>query len=517
MDMASMLDASVMGRAEKPAIRYDGRSISYRELQTLSRKAAQVLHDAGVKAGDRIAVMTFNVPGFIIAAFGAWRLGAVIVPVNHKLQAPEVDYILRHSQVSVFIFDGALSGVATACDYECRRYTTAAGTSGIASFDEAVESADEGRFARVPGTTIAEVLYTSGTTGKPKGCLHTHSNLLGQALSVVSVSSITENERTLIAMPIWHSSPLNNWTLGTLLMGGTVVLLREYTPRAFLEIIQAERTTSTFCAPIALIAPAFSVPEFQNYDLSSMTRWIYGGGPIGVEMAGKLAAAYKSDKFIQVYGMTETGPLGTILHAYDAARKAGSIGRNAVPGLSMKVLLPDGEPAGPGEIGEIHFLSHAMMVGYLDDDEATRAAFTEDGWYKSGDLALVDEDGYLFIIDRLKDMIVTGGENVYSKEVEDALSSHPDIADVAVVGKPHPEWGETVSALIVPRDPGKTTEGELISYLQSRLAKYKIPRIFRFVNELPRTPSGKLQKHKIRESFNTATVSGETDARRDSR
>lgn len=499
MDMASMLDASAMGRTQKAAIRYEGRSISYAELQQLSLKAAQVLRDNGVVSGDRIALMTYNVPGFLIAAFGAWRLGAVVVPVNHKLQAIEVDYILDHADVSVFIFDGALAEIAGACVHQCRRYTTEIAAEGVASFDEAVAAAQAGSFERVGASAMAEILYTSGTTGKPKGCLHTHRNLLGQALSVVSVTSITEDKRMLVAMPIWHSSPLNNWTLGTLLMGGTVVLLREYTPKQFLETIQKEKTTTTFCAPIALIAPTAVVDNFAAYDLSSMTRWIYGGGPIGREMATKLAAAYKSDTFLQVYGMTETGPLGSILQAGDALTKAGSIGRGPTPGLSMKVLRADGEPAGAGEVGEIHFLSHTMMAGYLNDEEATRAAFTEDGWYKSGDLVLVDEDGYLFIVDRLKDMIVTGGENVYSKEVEDALSSHPDVADVAVVGRPHPEWGETICALIVPAGNAQLSEEELVSYLRPRLARYKIPRIFQFAPDLPRTPSGKIQKHIIRQ------------------
>lgn len=501
MDMGAILDATAFGRADKPALRYNGETTTYSDLQAQSRQAAQVLKEAGVGAGDTVALMTYNTPGFLVAAFGAWRLGAVVTPINHKLQAVEIDYILGHADVSAFVFDGSFSATVAACEHGCRRFTTAVAADGIPSFDEAVQQAVPGAFDPVEDTAIAEILYTSGTTGRPKGCLHSHRNLIAQALSVAASSSFTERERMLVAMPIWHSSPLNNWVLGTLMMGGTLVLMREYAPRPFLELIEAEKTTSTFCAPIALIAPTQTVDNLSDYDLSSMTRWFYGGGPIGAETAAMLTAAYGSDVFIQVYGMTEAGPLGTFIHDYDGRRKPGSIGRSTTPGVAMRVVKTDGTPARPGEIGEIHFKSQSMMIGYHNDEPATRAAFTEDGWYKTGDIARIDEDGFHYIVDRLKDMIVTGGENVYSKEVEDALSSHPEVLDVAVVGKPHPDWGETVAALIVPAGGKEISAESLAAHLGSRLARYKIPRIYQFVPDLPRTPSGKIQKHILREEI----------------
>lgn len=441
MDMASVLDASVVGRPNKAALRYDGIGITYKEFQRLSYQSANLLRSKGIGFGDTIGLMCFNTPGFLLAAFGAWRLGAIIVPINHKMQAPEVDYILEHANIKALVFDGGLADVVDQTKHVCLRMTTAIKSANHPSFDEAVEAApaDE-RFDRVSPDAIAEVLYTSGTTGKPKGCLHSHRNLLATCLTVIAMTAMTEQDRMLISMPIWHSSPLNNWTLGTILLGGTVVLLREYSPRGFLEIIQRERTTATFCAPIALLAPLSAVEDFDRYDLSSMTRWIYGGGPIGADMAKQLIEKYGSQNFLQVYGMTEAGPLGTTLQAYDALRKAGSIGCNAGPGLEIKVVRLDGSLAEAGEIGEIHMRSHAMMKGYLNDPDATARAFTDDGWYKSGDLAQIDHEGYMYIVDRMKDMIVTGGENVYSKEVEDVLSPHPAIEDVAVIGIPHPHW-----------------------------------------------------------------------------
>lgn len=304
------------------------------------------------------------------------------------------------------------------------------------------------------------------------------------------------DDRVLVAMPIWHSSPLNNWFMAAQYLGATTVLLREYHPQHFLEAVQEERCTVYFGAPISFLAP-LSFPTFDDYDLSSMRAWIYGGGPIDAENAELLMRKYRSDNFYQVYGMTEAGPSGTTLFPAEQVEKAGSIGRTALPGADIKVMKDDFEPAGPGEVGEIWLKAESMMIGYHDDPEATKQAFT-DGWYRTGDVARVDEDGYLYIVDRIKDMIVTGGENVYSKEVEDVLAAHPGVAGAAVVGKPHPQWGETVVAMIV-RSPDSTVSGdELTTFLRERIAQYKIPREYKFVEELPYTPTGKVKKYVLR-------------------
>jgi feruloyl-CoA synthase len=284
-------------------------------------------------------------------------------------------------------------------------------------------------------------------------------------------------------------------------VGGTVVLLREYAPQAFLQTLQDERISFTFGAPIAFLAPLSVVADVAAYDFSAMRLWTYGGGPLGADMARKLAQAYRSDRFMQVYGMTESGPLGSVLYPEEAIAKAGSIGRCAVPGVLLEVRHPDGRRCLPGETGEIHMRSMAMMQGYLDDAEATAAAFDAQGWYRSGDLARLDADGYLYIVDRLKDMIVTGGENVYSKEVEDVLSTHPDVQDVAVVGRPHPEWGETVTAVLVLKPGHHWDEQGMQEFLAPRLARYKIPRRYELRDSLPRTATGKLLKHVLREAL----------------
>lgn len=501
MHLVSMFDESVVRFPHKSALVCGERRLSYTALQQHSLRAAAVLQDHGVVAGDRVAAMCLNTPGFVIAALAALRLGAVFVPVNHKLQAPEVDSILRHCRARICIADAALAPVARRVPAPVVWMSTEGAVEGWAAFDDLVAAATVRALpAPCDHEAVAQILYTSGTTGEPKGCLHTHRGVFTTAMVAALAFGVTRNERTLIAMPIWHAAPLNNFTFSTLLMGGTLVLLREYSPRGMLETVQREQTTLLFAAPVALLAPV-DLPGFEDFDLRSMRLWVYGGGPLGKDMALRLMQAYGSDQFMQVYGMTEAGPLGTALFPEDAVRKAGSIGRSSLAGVRVRVVDPDGRETQPGGIGEVVLQSESNMQGYLDAPQATAAVYDAAGWYHSGDLARVDEDGYFYVVDRIKDMIVTGGENVYSKEVEDALSPHPDIADVAVIGRPHPQWGETVVAVIVARPAATVTDEALQAFLSDRLARYKIPREFHRADALPRTPSGKLQKHLLRKNL----------------
>lgn len=479
----------------------DGESLTYEDLVDLSRRAATAFAAAGVGEGDRVAIMCYNTTGFVIAMLGAWRLGATIVPINHKLAPPEVAHIIGHSGSSLVVIDGSLHACVEGIDIAT--ITTDTPVPGTPHLEESIAAAEPLAFsdqAHLDDNSVAEILYTSGTTGLPKGCVHTHRTVTLTAMTAVIGLSMTRDERLLMSVPIWHASPLNNWLLGTLYVGGTVVLEREYHPVAFLKTAAAQRITLCFGPPVIYTTALNSVPDFADYDLSSARAWLYGGGPIGPEVAQRLAAGYRSDNFFQVYGMTETGPVGSVLYPDEQVSKAGSIGRVGLPGVDVRVVTANGEQAYANQVGEIWIRSATTMIGYLDDPEATRAAIDTDGWYHTGDLARVDDDGYLFIVDRTKDMIITGGENVYSKEVEDALTAHPAIADAAVVGRPHPEWGQTVIAHIVRIDGRDEVPDDLKDFLGDRLARYKIPREFHVAQSLPRTPTGKIQKHLINRS-----------------
>ena len=246
--------------------------------------------------------------------------------------------------------------------------------------------------------------------------------------------------------------------------------------------------------------PLQMISNFQDFNLSSMKAWVYGGGPIDPETVKKLKQTYQSDRFFQVYGMTESGPTGTVLIPEDHENHAGSIGKKALPGAQIKIMKNDVTEAAPGETGEIWLKAGSMMKEYLNNPEATRSAFYK-GWYRTGDVARIDEDGFLFIVDRIKDMIVTGGENVYSKEVEDRIMEHPDVVETAVIGTPHPDWGETVHAMVVTAKDKELTEDDLTNFLSNRLAKFKIPKKINFIDQLPHTPTGKVMKFKLREDF----------------
>ena len=500
MHLSELIDMNASKNPDKDYLRIAGKGYSYRTIKELSDKAAGLFQDQGIKKGDKVAIMSQNTLGFIPAFFGTQKAGATAVPINHKLMPPEVDYILEHSESKIFLFDGSLAEIAGKLSTKVKMICMDSPAEGFEQFEPLLDTAPPFSPVETSDEDIAEILYTSGTTGKPKGCLHTHRTVIMAGITMVIAIKFTENDRILMAMPLWHSSPFNNWFIGITYVGGTTVMIREYHPLHFLQAIQDEKCTAFFGAPIAFIMPVQMIPNFDEFDLSSMRVWMYGGGPIPADTALTLMKKYKSEDFYQCYGMTEAGPTGTVLFPKDQVRKAGSIGRGGLPGCDVKVMKSDTEETKPGEIGEIWLKADSMMKGYYKNSEATAEVFKE-GWYKSGDMARVDEEGYMFIADRSKDMIVTGGENVYSKEVEDAIGTHPDIVEVAVIAIPHPEWGETVGAVLVPAKDKELTGDMLNSFLSDKLAKFKIPKVYKFVDELPHTPSGKVMKYKLREEY----------------
>ncbi|XXF79642.1 AMP-binding protein [Myxococcaceae bacterium GXIMD 01537] len=490
--------------AAREALVSPGRRVSFADLDAAVTRLAGHLRAQGLGPGDKVALQGKNSVSWVVGFLATLRIGGVAVPVNHKLAPPETAYILEHSESRALLADPELAAAVPA---ECRARCRVLALEG----DDAVDGVP---LFPAPGTAsvplpasatiapgdLAELLYTSGTTGRPKGCMHSHANVLFAGIASSLAYGLDATDRVLLAMPVWHSFPLNNLLLGSLYVGATVVLLPEYHPRTMLETLQKERCTLFFGAPIAYLMPLNMVPDFERYDLSSMRTWIYGGGPIDAGTSRLLAQRYKSERFFQVFGMTETGPTGTALRPEEQVSKAGSIGRYAISGCDLKVMRDAKTEAGHGETGEIWMRCQSMMLGYYRDPAATAAAF-QDGWYRTGDVARIDEDGYLFIVDRLKDMIITGGENVYSKEVEDALASHPSVGEVAVIGVPHPDWGETVTAIVVPKKGVAFDAASLQAHCAERLAKYKVPRLYHAAETLPRTPTGKVLKVELRKTY----------------
>lgn len=497
MDLRTLLISTANKFPKKEALVTGNGRWTYAALLEKSQRAAAVFRKLGVAKGDRVAVMSFNTEGFVFAAFGAWFAGASLVPINHKLQAPEVKYLVKHADVKIGIVAAELAAIARNGAPETQWLSTEDAVDNMAFFDALVNETAPWEGVDVHEDDEAQVLYTSGTTSQPKGCIHTHRGITTTSLLVSIAIPLVREDRTLIAMPIWHSSPLNNWFLSMMFLGGTAVLLREYHPQQFLQTIQDEKITTFFGAPIAYLAPLQLVKDLHSYDLRSMRAWIYGGGPIGADTARKLMQVYQSDRFYQVYGMSEMGPIGTVLYPDEQIEKAGAIGAVGLPGVDVRVITSAGHEATNDEVGEIWMRADTRMKEYLNNPKETQSVF-EDQWYKTGDLARVDADGYMFIVDRLKDVIVTGGENVHSKEVEDVLMAHPYIVEAAVIGRPHKDWGETVTAVVVLKENSDLTLESLRDWMAPKIARYKIPRQLEIRDDLPRTASGKVQKHRLR-------------------
>ena len=500
LNVVNFVDANSENHPDKLALCDMETQFSFQAVREKSEQAAACFQALGVQKGDIVAIMGQNSFDFVFSFFGVLKAGGVVVPVNHKLTAPEVDYILKDSRACLFLFDGSLAQVAKGLGQAVQKISIDTRAEGFAFLGDAMATAQ--KFTPIPigEQDLAEILYTSGTTGNPKGCLHTHKSVVCAGITGATALNLNADDRMLIAMPIWHSSPLNNWFMGITTVGGAAVLIREYHPLHFLQAIEKRKCTAYFGAPISYLMPLQVIPHFADFDLSSMRAWIYGGGPIAPETVKKLVKSYGSDQFYQVYGMTESGPTGAVLLPEDHKEHAGAIGNKPLPGAKLKVMKNETTQASPGETGEIWLMADSMMKGYLNNPEATKEAFL-DGWYRTGDMALIDGAGYLFIVDRIKDMIVTGGENVYSKEVEDRIMEHPGISEAAVIGAVHADWGETVHAIVVLNQETILTAETLSDFLSHRLAKFKIPRQFHFISELPHTPSGKVMKYKLRQQF----------------
>lgn len=500
MNLVGMLDMNARKFGDTDCLRYNGKSFSYRAVKETAERGAAVLQSRGVHKNDKIAIMSQNTPAFVFVFYAVMKAGAVAVPINHRLMPPEVQYILDHSDSKMIFFDGSLVPVVSKVSTAADKVAMDSPAEGFDQFESLLEKAGEFVPVKVCDDDLAEILYTSGTTGKPKGCLHTHRSVIMAAATGALAVKLDQQDRLLMAIPIWHSSPLNNWFMGTQYVGGVTVMIREYHPLHFLQAVQDEKCTVYFGAPVSYIMPIQMVPQFREFDLTSMRCWIYGGGPMASDTARMVMDTYNSDNFYQVYGMTEAGPTGTVLFPHEQVHKAGSIGNKALPGADMIIIRTDGQQAGPGDVGEICLRADCMMKGYFNNDDATLEAFKDD-WYRTGDMARIDEDGYLFIVDRIKDMIVTGGENVYSKEVEDIIITCPSVMEAAVVGLPDADWGETVTAFIVPQKDQQVNPDAIKAFLADKLAKFKIPRVFHVVDSLPHTPSGKVMKFQLREQF----------------
>lgn len=483
-----------------PALAFEGRSWTYAELSADVQRTRHALREAGVNAGDRVATLTLNVPEFLILAFACWQSGAILVPLNFRLSAPEFAFLLNDAGVHLLFAGPEFTAVVDSIRAEIpvRRYVSLERAEGWMGWTDFVSRMPETGWPHaVREDEVAVIMYTSGTTGRQKGAMLTHGNFFWNNVNAMHCFGLSDEEQTLVCAPLFHIGGLNVTTLLTLQRGGTVHMMRSFDPKGVLDAIETRRITSMFGVP-AMFLFMSQVPGFAERDLSSLRLIICGGAPVPeplIELYGS-----RGIPFIQGYGLTETSPFCTLLPARDLKRKVGSAG---VPPMFTEVRVVDehNRPASAGERGEIVARGPNVMKGYWNRPEATGEAIDAEGWFHTGDIGVCDEEGYFFILDRKKDMVITGGENVYPAEVEAVLHQLPGVADVGVVGLADDRWGERVVAVVVRAPGAALTAADVIAFAEGKLARFKIPKQVEFVDALPRNPQGKTLKRVLREQL----------------
>ena len=462
--------------------------LSWSELHDQSlRLAAHLQQQYQIASGDRVALYMPNGYSWVLGYFAVINLGAIVVPINARLTAAELDYILRDCDARLVIAQGEHAERAAQL-VPCLRLDQPA--KQIADMEARWLVAD------IDSEQPCTLLYTSGTTGKPKGVLFHHHALLTVANASAVEMDMRPHSRLLHMMPLTHSAPLNVFLLGGTYVGAAHVVLPEFHPTLLLDSVERERTTHFFGAPVAFLLTA-QQPDIATRDISSMQFWVYGGGPLSTEQVGLIAERMRTDRLYCVYGLTEAGPSGSIMMPDEHQTKAGSIGCRGALHTELRLVDEQGQAIEGEGNGQIQIRTEAMMLGYWNKPEATAECLHSDGWLDSGDLARRDAAGYYWLLGRAKELIISGGVNVYPREIEEILEQHPNVAEVAVFGVPHPQWGETVKAAVVLREPVADLQATLGAYLEPLLADYKRPRLYSQLNALPRNANGKVLKHQL--------------------
>lgn len=488
----------------RAAIVFRDQPISYATLADRVDRLAAALQERGVAAGDRVAYLGNNHPSFIESMFATALVGAVFVPLNTRLTASELEYQLEDSGASLMIAASSLVSVAAQVCGAARLLVVA--VSGSEADTWRTEHEDyEAAIARarasalvVPSVTLEDraiIIYTSGTTGRPKGAVLTHGNLTWNALNVLVDYELASDDRALLISPLFHVASLGMGCLPVILKGATVLLEERFVPGDALRSIERLRATAISGVPTTYQL-MLDAPEWAGTDISSLRMMTCGGSPV----PERVRAGYQARglAFTVGYGMTETSPGATVLPSQHAQSRLESAGLAHFFTEYRLRSLRSGELVGAGAQGEIEVRGPNVFLEYWQNEQATRDAFTPDGWLRTGDVGIADEDGFLQIIDRAKDMIISGGENVYSAEVELAIMETEGVTGAAVIGVPHEKWGEVPHAIVTLAQGVEFDAEAVIARLSQRLARYKVPRTFEVTDELPRTASGKVQKNLLR-------------------
>ncbi|MGO9138105.1 MAG: acyl-CoA synthetase [Syntrophales bacterium] len=479
---------------------YGGESLTYSHLNERVNRLANAMRDLGIKKGDKVAYLLFNCSQFVEIHYAVAKAGAVGVPLNFRLTGRELSYQLKNSD-SVILFCGPelLETVnAIRGDTEVKHYICTEGGLGYMDYEKLLakgSSKELGMDINLYDNCV--IMYTSGTTGFPKGAILTHRNCLFNAMNNVMSFGYLHSDIMQIIPPLFHAGSLNGAMIHTVLLGMTAIIHKQFSAKEALQAIQEEKITITW-GPATIFRALLMEQEAGGFDVSTIRLLINGGMAMPAEMKMKVLQCFPGATLSDTYGLTEACPNCTNLQGEDVLRKTGSVGL-PLPLSDVKIFDHNGRELAAGQVGEIVTRGN-FMKGYYNNDQATLES-VKNGWLHTGDLGMKDDEGFVSLVDRKKDMISPGGENVYSREVEEIIALHPDVYEVAVIGLPDEKWGESVAAVIVPKPGKQIDEKELIQFCRKSLAGYKCPRTIKYEGDLPKTPSGKILKRVLIEKY----------------
>jgi fatty-acyl-CoA synthase len=497
----NQLERHTLMQPDATALRFLGRTLTWAQLRRRVAALAGALSRRGVGSGDRVMILMLNRTEFLESVLAANMLGAIAVPLNFRLTPAEIAFLVDDCEARVMITEAVLAPVAAGVR-EIQSLLNTIIVAGSPTDDAALgyeevisETGDAHQSVDIPDDSPALIMYTSGTTGRPKGAVLTHTNLTGQTMTVLYTSGVDiHNDVGFIGVPLFHIAGIGNILTGMLLGVPTVIYpLGAFEPGQLLDVLAAEKVTGIFLVPAqwqAVCAEQKARPRDLRLRLMS-----WGAAPAPDALLREMSATFPGTQILAAFGQTEMSPVTCMLLGEDAIRKRGSVGK-VIPTVAARVVDDDMNDVPVGEVGEIVYRAPTMMSGYWNNPEATAEAFAG-GWFHSGDLVRMDEDGYVWVVDRKKDMIISGGENIYCAEVENVLASHPGVVEVAVIGRAHEKWGEVPIAVAAVTDDRLLLE-DLDEYLTERLARYKHPKALEIVDRLPRNPAGKVLKTELR-------------------
>jgi fatty-acyl-CoA synthase len=510
--LGDLLRRSAQRQPNKPAVICGSVTWTFSEFDAICNRLARGLLGLGLSKGDRVAVLSRNSHAFAALRFAVARIGLVLVPINFMLNPDEINFILKNSGAKLLaagpdFVEPARAAIARGCAVDTLIWLPgedpAPPASGLTTFDGLLHADGSFLEASVDSRDLAQIIYTSGTESLPKGAMLTHEAVMWQYVSCIIDGGMNVDDNVLHALPLYHCAQLDVFLGPQIYLGASGVITGTPAADNILALIEAHGITAFFAPPTIWIAMLRS-PNFDKTDLSTLQKGYYGASIMPVEVLLELQRRLPNVKFWNFYGQTEIAPLATVLRPEDQLRKAGSAGKPAI-NVETRVVNGAMEDVKAGEIGEIVHRSPHLLSGYYNDPEKTADAFSG-GWFHSGDLAIVNADGYITVVDRVKDMIKTGGENVASREVEEMIYRIPAVSEVAVVGLPDPRWIEAVTAIIVVKTGETLDEDAVIAHCAGSMAHFKVPKRVIFLESLPKNPSGKLLKRELRQRF----VGGET-------